>query len=419
MIVVIGLGFVGLTTALGLCQKGMEVIGIDSNEDIVQKLNDKSVPFHEPYLNEVLGQQLNKSFHVYSTLQAQYIDKVDIAFICVGTPIGRNGKADLSYVTQAAIDFAKWQSRSKNIKTIVVKSSIPPGSTENVVSAHLNQNGYIVGKDILLANNPEFLREGFAWQDFLNPDRIVIGVEDSTSAQRLKEIYKNFDAPIHQMNLNTSEFIKYLSNSFLATAISFANEMSMIAMQAGSVNIKDAFDIFHQDKRWFGEPGAMSSYVYPGCGFGGYCLPKDIEALNFTANEQGLDSDLLRAVIDVNKKIAHFLVSQITNTRSPNARIGILGLAFKPESDDVRQSPSAELIQLFLVRGFSNISVYDPIALDNFRNNYSFPIAYFDTLESILCEIDVVVIATAWQEFKDKKALYIDKEVYDLRYYID
>lgn len=414
MITVLGLGFVGLTTALGFAEKGFKVFGYDVNKEKTSLLTEKKIPFYEEGLQEVLEKNLAKNFIITSDLNFA-IENSKIIFLCVGTPSDEDGKADLKYIKSAIDDILK-NLPKKNKKIIVIKSTIPPSTTKKDICSYIESKDYIVGEDIFLANNPEFLREGHAWQDFIKPDRIVIGTEDEYSKSELEKIYKSFEAPIHFVSLNSGEFIKYLSNTLLSTLISYSNEMSMIASIIGDIDIQKSFKILSEDKRWEGTPATMATYAYPGCGFGGYCLPKDTLAMSFKAKEFGIQSKILNSVLDVNSDIKTFWVNKISKEVNTNCKIGILGLSFKPYSDDIRQTPAKDIIELLLQKGFNNIFAYDPLANNLFNEAYSLPIKYKDSIAEICNNSDIIIILTAWKEFSEKQDLFKDKNVYDLRY---
>lgn len=415
MIAVIGLGFVGLTTALGFCEKGMRVRGYDVNKNKINLFLNKEIPFHEPGLAEALDKHLNHNFVITDDV-ASAVSDVKVIFYCVGTPSNEDGSSNLAYLQDAVRKTLKFIN-TENFCVLVVKSTVPPSTCMSKIQPLINDAGLTVGKNVGLAANPEFLREGYAWDDFVNPDRIVVGLSDKQSEQIIRDIYEPFGAPVCVVSLNTAEFIKYLSNTLLATLISFSNEMSMIAHTIGDIDIASSFKILHGDKRWNGSPASMTHYVYPGCGFGGYCLPKDTRALCAEAQTNGYDSLLLDAVIKVNGRIKTFLVDYLLKHVHPKKKIGVLGLSFKPGSDDVRDSSAKEFIDLLIKGNRKEIVAYDPVATDNFRNIYSFPIEvnYVDSLQDVLVQTDTVVIVTAWPEFKQlsqRKGLFI----FDFRY---
>lgn len=415
MISVLGLGFVGLTTGLGFAKKGFRTYGFDISEERLSSLRNFNVPFHEPYLPEVLEETHNKTFFLDTSFE-EAIRNREAVFLCVGTPEKEDGSADLKYLLAAIeqvldVDTPKFQ-------VLVTKSTVPPSTVSNevipFVKEKLKSNKQ---RKVGFASNPEFLREGFCWEDFINPDRIVIGVEDDHSREVLDKIYKPFNAPVHYVNYNTSEFIKYLSNTLLSTMISYSNEMSMVAGAIGSIDIKKSFRILHEDKRWFGSPASMKSYVYPGCGYGGYCLPKDTSALVKISEKNGFTPSMLVANINTNSAIKSHLVNNIDGKIGSDEPIGILGLSFKPDSDDVRLTPAKDIIELLIKKGFSNIYAYDPISNNEFKKHYpTLSLKYLDSLEDILNKCDHLFLLTAWSEFREKKDLLKSKNLYDYRY---
>jgi len=414
LITVIGLGFVGLTTALGFSDKGYRVYGYDINEKKKDQLRKGEIPFYEPYLNGKLKQHLNKGFTIVDDLQEAVINS-QVIFLCVGTPSKADGSADLGYIFDAINSLTGYITKPE-FKVLVVKSTIPPSTTSERIKPYLEQLGFKVGIDIGLTNNPEFLREGYAWEDFMNPDRIVIGQEDEKSGQIVETIYHPFNAPIYWVTLNTAEYIKYLSNTLLATLISFANEQSLIAKSIGEIDIKNAFKVLHLDRRWFGSPANMTSYAFPGCGFGGYCLPKDTMALVSQSLKNSYTPELLRSVLKVNETIKEFVVCDVVSKAEENEYIGILGLAFKPNSNDIRDTPAKAIIQGLLQKGYKNIIAYDPMANEEFKEAYGLPIEYAPNLPSLLSRVDHVVIVTAWDEFIKNEESIKKKNVIDYRY---
>ncbi len=413
MITVIGLGFVGLTTALGFSKKGFKVYGIDIDQNKLDKLSNLEIPFYEPHLDVVLEEQLGKNFVLGNDLAAAVKDSKAV-FVCVGTPSRPDGGADLTYLLNAIegvinVDF-------DDFKTIVVKSTVPPSTISKQVFPFVTEKTLASGKKVGLASNPEFLREGYSWEDFIEPDRIVIGVEEDESKTILDEIYKPFNAPIHYVTYNSAEFIKYLSNTLLSTMISYANEMSMIADHIGNIDVPKAFRILHEDKRWSGSPANMAAYVYPGCGYGGYCLPKDTSALHSIAKDHGYDAKILGANLKVNEEITRFVVDKVNSSAQKSDTLGILGLAFKKGSDDVRLSPTSEIIGKLLAEGYDKIVAYDPMANETFAKEYDYAIDYADNVEALVAKSDQLLLLTAWDEFKDKETLIKSKKLHDFRY---
>ncbi|SHJ39437.1 UDPglucose 6-dehydrogenase [Clostridium cavendishii DSM 21758] len=412
-ITVMGLGFVGLTTALGFSEKGYKVYGYDINCEKVEKIKNGILPFYEKSMEEILKKNINNNFLLVDSLK-EAVENSKFIFFCVGTPCGEGGKAELTYLINAIKETLKYVKKGQ-YKILIIKSTVPPSTTKNRVKPFIEECGFIVGEDVGLANNPEFLREGCAWDDFINPDRIVIGQSDENTGRYIEEIYKCFNAPIYKVSLNTGEFVKYLSNTLLSTMISFSNEMSMIACEVGDINIKEAFKLLHIDKRWFGEPAKMSTYVYPGCGFGGYCLPKDTQAIYSLSKGNGFEAKILRSVLDVNNDIKYYLVNKVLKEVKSSEYIGILGLSFKPNSDDIRETPAKFFIEELIKRGHYNIIAYDPLAIDNFKKSYDLPIKYAKDLEEIMNKAENIIILTAWNEFKNISNIE-DKKIFDLRY---
>lgn len=413
MVTVFGLGFVGLTTALGFAHMGYRVYGIDVDERRRKTLRQGKLPFYEPYMAEVLQEHLDRNFLVAEDAAAAVADS-EFVFFCVGTPYGKNGSADLTYLFQA-LDTAIDGIDDEHFRVMVVKSTVPPGTTAERVVPYVRQKGEKAAF-VSVANNPEFLREGHCWEDFIYADRIVLGCDDDRAGERLKKLYEPMGAPIMCVSHNTGEFIKYLSNTLLATMISYSNEMARIADSIGNIQTAEAFRILHMDRRWDG--CQMTSYVYPGCGYGGYCLPKDTNALLARAREAGCEPAILREVISVNDMIAKYIAEKIRNAseKRENACIGILGLSFKPGSDDVRDTPAARIIRELSALGCKNILAYDPVAEEEFRRAYpSLAVTYLEKSGQVYEKADVLAIVTAWEEFKKIKDK-TDKPVVDCRY---
>jgi len=415
VITVFGLGFVGLTTALGFSEYGHIVYGVEVNEKRLLTIQRGQLPFLEPGLDKALEQHLNKNFHPITTAQLRYaIEASDCIYYCVGTPYGENGQADLTYLFKA-IDQTIQQIHDSRFRVLVVKSTIPPSTTGAKIIPYFEDKGIKMGDRFGIANNPEFLREGHCWNDFMHADRIVLGVSDKRSELLLQQIYEKSLAPVFCVSLNTAEFIKYLSNTLLATLVSFSNEMSVVADQFGDIDVAQAFRILHLDKRW-GDCN-MASYVYPGCGYGGYCLPKDTNALYSVSKQAGYDARILKNVIIVNDEMPNIIAKRIIKDidQDKSKKLGILGLSFKPESDDVRDTPSAKIISCLLQADYNNILAYDPVANDEFKTYYNFAIIYYSDYEKIIEDADVLIIVTAWPEFQTIHSC-TNKKVIDCRY---
>lgn len=413
VITVFGLGFVGLTTSLGFCELGHTVYGVEVNQKRYDTIASGQLPFLEPGMDEALNKYLNTNFFLTKDLE-DVVAKSDCIYYCVGTPYGKDGQADLTFLFNA-ISQTLSVVKDDKFRVLVTKSTIPPSTTSTKIIPYIEKLGFKVGEKVGVANNPEFLREGHCWDDFINADRIVLGVSDDRSKSILCKIYENMNTPIHCVSLNTGEFIKYLSNTLLATLISYSNEMSLIADSIGDIDVAEAFHILHEDKRWGG--CNMTSYVYPGCGYGGYCLPKDTNALYAVSKTAGFDAKILRNVIDTNDNMSSFMAKRIIRAAKDNkdAVISILGLSFKPGSDDTRDAPSAKIIKELNINGYHNIICYDPVAMTEFKTYYDYDYKCCDDCDSCLEAGDIVVIATAWPEFANIKQR-TNKPIIDCRY---
>ena len=413
MITVVGLGYVGLTAALGFAEKGLDVIGYDKNKHLLDLLRDGEIPIHEPGLKEALNRTYNKYLTITDDPELAY--QSDIIFYCVGTPSREDGSADLSILT-ASVKETLLHADPERYIILVIKSTVPPGTCKNAIKPVIESSGRRSGIEFGLVNNPEFLREGFGWKDFMKPDRIVLGGDDEKSLNLVSEIYKDFGAPINRVSTNTSEFIKYGSNSILATMISFANEMSLIADAIGDIEIEKTFHALHQDHRWTGSPAQMASYFFPGAGFGGYCLPKDTAALISCSREAGYEPALLESVLNTNLRIKLQAAEKIARAAEKNDRIAILGLAFKPDTGDVRETVARNIIESLLDKGYHNIVAYDPLAAENFAQAFGLKIEYASSLEEAVEGSSLVVLLTAWKEFIEKRNYLKNFRVLDFRY---
>jgi UDPglucose 6-dehydrogenase len=412
---VFGLGFVGLTTALGFAEKGFSVKGFDIDAERMAIIRQGVMPFLEPGVDMALSRQLGKRFSIAENALDAATDS-DVVFFCVGTPCGENGKADLTYLF-AALDNILPVLKDGRFRTLVTKSTVPPGTTRDKVLPYLQEKGFKDGAGFGVANNPEFLREGKCWDDFIAPDRIVCGTQNVHVANILQRLYAPFNAPVYIVSPNTAEFVKYLSNTLLASLISYSNEMAMIAESIGTIDVGEAFHILHADKRL--RNAGIAGYIYPGCGYGGYCLPKDTQAFAERARIAGVIPYLLDNVITVNNERAAYFTEKIKRGAVRNKLVGLLGLSFKPESDDVRDSPAAKIIRLLLEAGY-RILAYDPVANERFAATYKFEgVTYCATKDEVCANSDCIAVATAWEEFKDLPAAFLGKTWIDCRYFLN
>lgn len=417
-VAVLGLGFVGLTTAVGFAKHGIRTYGFDVVESKRNAIKSGKAPFFEEGLDDALADVINKELFISDTI-SECLSSADVIFLCMGTPMGEDGSADLSYILNALDNVCDNLSLCNKTPIVVVKSTVPPSSSLKVFIPYLEKKGIKVGedKDLILCNNPEFLREGYAYSDFMNPDRVVIGTSTCGTIKVIDDIYKPFKAPVVFTSLNTAEFIKYLSNTVLSTFISFANELSLIAEHIGDINIKQAFNVLAQDKRFSGNPANFTTYIYPGLGFGGYCLPKDTNALVKKSIDNGYTPSILKAVLDVNNSVvderAKLIYDKVENKDSC---ILIMGLSFKPNSDDVRDSRSKILIEKLKALGYKNIIAYDPIAVNIFKHTYNIDIPYYNDIDEAIAKADYYVLATAWDVIKDKFNTLPSDRKFDFRF---
>ena len=350
---VVGLGFVGLTTALGFCEKKFSTIFVENDSKKLQNIKNGIVPFKEPFLENILKKNINKSKIIFSEKILLKKNKVNIIFICVGTPSKKNGSIDLRYI-EPIIRYINDVTKKEKV-LIVIKSTVLPGTISNKLLK------FVKKKNISICSNPEFLREGYAWKDFINTDKIVIGYKNKNDFKTLKQLYKNFKGDIIGDTTDTAEYIKYLSNSLLGNLISFSNELTIIGESNPNIDIKKSFNAVKLDKRWFGYPAMISTYLHPGIGYGGYCLPKDISAMNFMSKKLNLKNGIINATQNTNSLIFFHQVKKIIKKFKKNSRIGILGVSFKPGSDDIRSSKSIEIVKYLLKKGYKKIYTYDPL----------------------------------------------------------
>lgn len=404
---VIGTGFVGLTTAIGFAHKNFKVNCFEIDRKKRDLLKKSKIPFYEPYLQDNLIRYNNKKINFSDNLQDFIELNLDVIFICLGTPSKKDGSCDTSKLEKLIKDLTKLKFKKKTC--LIIKSTIPPGTTDKL-NDYLKKN-----KLLLIVFNPEFLREGFAWNDFLYPDRVVVGI-NSKYDNKFNKIFNSFSKPVYKTNFKEAELVKYLSNSLLATLISYSNEMSMLANKIENINIKKIFDILLLDRRWSGSPSNMSRYVFPGVGFGGYCLPKDLNALIDIFNKNSVKSKLISSVNYVNHEIKKFNLEIIkSKILKKKSKIGIIGLSFKRGSDDVRETPSYYYIKSMLKMGYTNIYVYDEIALKSFKKSYpKLEIKYCKSIREIVSKTSSIILLTNIDKIKKLK----NKKIIDLKYQI-
>jgi len=408
-----GLGFVGLTTALALANKKLKIFGYDTDIKKVKELENGKIPFYEERLDNVLSRNLNKTFF----LNRKKIDQnIDLNFVCVGTQSKNNSdKADTILLKKCVQDIVNEKNKFKK-KIIIIRSSTPPLTTEKILLPLLKKSNK---KNIEIAYFPEFLAEGKAWKDFHSTQRIVLGLQNINSKILFKKIFNRFKFKIAFTNIRTAEFVKYLTNSLLSTLISFSNEFRDIASSISDIQIKKAFKILQTDQRWFSKNNNFNYYTFPGCGFGGSCLPKDLDSIINTSLKYGkYNPKILREVKSHNNNVFRNIVENISKEiKNKKIKIGLLGLSFKPNTDDVRGSPSGKLIPMLIKKGYKNIVAHDPVSIIPFSNNYpSLRINYEQDLNKVLKRCDKLIIVTGWDVYKRKIIKRLKNKTIDLRY---
>ena len=391
---IIGTGYVGLITGACLSEMGNYVICVDNDEEKLKKLKNGITPLYEPGLEELILANVSEG-RLEFTNDLNYAVKKSIAcFIAVGTPSGDDGSCDLSFVLSVANDIGKAMSECNEYKIIVDKSTVPVG-THKLVEEEIKKN-YKGEFDVV--SNPEFLKQGAAVDDFLKPDRVVIGSESEKAIDIMREIYNPFTRtgnPIIIMDIKSAEMTKYAANAFLATKISFANEMANISEKVGA-NADLVRIGMSSDKR------IGNQFLFHGLGYGGSCFPKDVQALIKTASDSGIDSDLLKATHKVNVNQRKVFVDKILkhyNNDIKNKIFAVWGLAFKPRTNDMRESPAITIINMLLDKG-AKIKAYDPKAMETAKIIFGDKIVYSSNSYEVLENADALILITEWNEFK-------------------
>ena len=406
---VVGTGYVGLVSGVCLAEVGHTVICVDVDAAKVDQINSGVAPIHETGLDDLLKKNVGTRLTASTDLE-QAVHDTELSLIAVGTPFDGQ-QIDLSYIRQVAKDIGGALKTKPDYHVVVVKSTVVPGTTDSVVTPLLESaSGKKAGPDFGVGMNPEFLREGDAVVDFMSPDRIVLGACDDRCLSVMQKIYAPFESvDILSTSSKTAEMIKYTANSLLATMISFSNEIGNLCKKTGNVDVTEVMQGVHLDKRLSPilESGqrvvpAFTTYIEAGCGFGGSCFPKDVKALISYGKALGEPMQLLDAVIRINQaqpgQIIAMLLKQFPSLKG--LRIAILGLAFKPETDDMRESPAIPVVRTLVEQG-ATISAYDPVARHEAAKLFGDTIHYADTVEDVLGDSDAVVLLTRWEVFKD------------------
>jgi len=409
---VIGAGYVGLVTAAALASTGHDVIVIDTDETKVSMVNRKKSPIFEEGLDDMLSNCI-ESNRLRATGDYEEIMATDITLICVGTPSNPDGSMNLSYIEESARDIGKMLGAKSERHTVVVRSTVVPGTTKGIIIPALEQYSRKTAHvDFDVAVNPEFLQEGKALHGFFNPDRIIIGEEEQRAGDTVEKLYEGISAPVIRMGITTAEMIKFTSNAFLATKISFINDIGNICRRLG-IDVYDVVKGVGVDYR-IGE-----HFLSAGIGFGGSCLPKDVKALVHSSRHLGYQPRLLESVLEVNENqilnMFQMVEEKLGNLKGKT--ICVLGLAFKPNTDDVRNAPALEVIRLLMEKGAS-VKAYDPLAMPNAKSVLSEKVKYCNNAKEAVSNCDCVLVITEWDEFKDE-SLYHGKVVFDGRRIID
>ncbi|NQT49959.1 UDP-glucose/GDP-mannose dehydrogenase family protein [Candidatus Kuenenbacteria bacterium] len=386
-ILVVGSGYVGLVSGTCFAELGHKVFCIDIDEKKINSLQSGKIPFYEPELADLVIKNIQSQSITFTTKLAESLNQADLVLICVGTPPKQTGQADLKYIFQAVEEIGK---NLTKYTVIVTKSTVPVGTAQKIKKIiSKNYNG-----EFDVASCPEFLREGSAVKDFMNPDRIVIGTENQRASDLSNELHEKLDCPKLETNLETAEMIKYASNAFLATKISFINEIANVCENVGA-DVEQVAEGMGLDTR------IGKAFLRAGIGYGGSCFPKDVRALHHVAGQTGYPFQLLKAVVEVNNQQRWLFYKKIKDELKclENKTIAVWGLSFKPDTDDVRESIAIDIIEK-LVEDGANVKAYDPEAMKNTQEILGDKIQYCFTADFALENADCLVIITDWDEFK-------------------
>ncbi|MBN1143578.1 MAG: UDP-glucose/GDP-mannose dehydrogenase family protein [Bacteroidales bacterium] len=393
---IIGTGYVGLVTGACFAETGVDVVCVDINEEKIEKLKQGIIPIFEPGLDLVVKRNFEKNRLNFSTSIKENLKEIEAVFIAVGTPPGEDGSADLSHVISAAREIGRHMDSSL---VIVTKSTVPIGTSRKVkeaVQEELDARGLQISFDV--ASNPEFLKEGAAVDDFLKPDRIILGVESESAKKILNRLYHPFllnGHPVIYMDIPSAEMTKYAANCMLATKISFMNDLANLCDLVGA-------DISMVRKGIGSDPRIGNKFIYAGIGYGGSCFPKDVKALIKTADDNGYSLELIKAVEKVNTRQKTVLFSKIMKHFGNDIKdkvFGVWGLTFKPNTDDMRESPALVIIEQ-LVHAGAKIRAYDPVGLKEAQKILGDKIMYGNDMYDVLIDANGLILATEWSEFR-------------------
>lgn len=395
-IAIVGTGYVGLVTGTCFAEMGVNVTCVDIDENKISALQNGKIPIYEPGLEEMVIRNQKEGRLNFTTRLASCINNVDIVFSAVGTPPDEDGSADLRYVINVARDFGR---NVMKYAVLVTKSTVPVGTAlkiKAVIQEELDKRGVKIPFDV--ASNPEFLKEGAAIQDFMSPDRVVVGIESERSKELMSKLYRPFllnNFRVIFTDIPSAEMIKYAANSMLATRISFMNDIANLCELVGA-NVNMVRKGIGADSR------IGNKFLYPGCGYGGSCFPKDVKALIKTADKYGYSMSVLKAVESVNEKQKTVLFEKLYNYYEGNLKgktIALWGLAFKPETDDMREATSLVTIELLLKEG-CKVIVYDPIAMQECMRRIGEVVTYADNMYDCVFNADALLLLTEWKIFR-------------------
>lgn len=406
-IAIVGTGYVGLVTGTCFAEMGMEVYCVDIDRRKIENLKNGIIPIYEPGLEELVVRNHEVGRLHFTTELREVLDEVEIVFSAVGTPPDEDGSADLKYVLDVARTIG--QTMTKYL-LVVTKSTVPVGTAQKIKQTILDEQvkrGVSINFDI--ASNPEFLKEGAAVKDFMHPDRVVVGVESDRAKKLMEKLYHPFmlnNFRIIYMDVPSAEMTKYAANAMLATRISFMNDMANLCEIIGA-------DVNMVRKGIGADTRIGSSFLYAGCGYGGSCFPKDVKALIRTADEQGYPMRILQAVEAVNeyqKTVLYRKLEQYYQGNLSGKKVAMWGLAFKPETDDMREAPSLVLIDLLLKAG-CRVTAYDPVAVPEAKRRIGDRIHYAKDIYEAVTDADVLMIVTEWKEFRLPSWLRIKQQM--------
>lgn len=395
-IVVVGTGYVGLVSGACFAEMGVNVVCVDANHSKIDLLNAGGIPIYEPGLDELVERNRKDGRLSFTTDLEFALKDAEIVFIAVGTPPDKNGSADMSYVLSVAKEIG---SLMEHYLLVVTKSTVPVGTSSRVrteIESAMDERGLSIPFDV--ASNPEFLKEGSAIKDFMSPDRVVVGVDSEKARQLMTTLYRPFllnNFRVIFTDIPSAEMIKYAANSMLATRISFMNDIANLCELVGA-------DVNMVRKGIGSDSRIGSKFLYPGCGYGGSCFPKDIKALISTAEKKGYEMSVLKAVDAVNerqkqvlfKKLRHYYRGGLSGKR-----IALWGLSFKPETDDMREATSLVTIELLLNEG-CEVVVYDPVAMDECRRRLGDQVIYSNDKYEAVTDADALLVVTEWRQFR-------------------